>query len=286
MTHPPKIKTRIKTHNARLWQPGLLEQGSLVSLSAEASHHARSVLRIQAGERLLLFNEQHGEWLAEITGWRHNVGEAICQERVRAASAGACEKNGAHLYFSPIRPHRLSLLLTASVELGVSRLLPYRSAYSVARFSRARAQRVVISAVEQSQRLCCPIIAEEQDLQAKIFEHERIVLFCAERGARHSLPQAIADCAKKWDNIEQNVAVLIGPEGGFSPEEHAMLRACPRVVPISLGSRVLRCETAALAVLACWQLFAGNDFCNSLGNSLGESLGESLACAQAMMPMM
>ena len=259
-----KSSGTIKPRSTRLWQPGLLERDHRISLSAEATRHARDVLRIQSGERLLLFNEQHGEWLAEIASWRHNAGEAICQERVRSASDGAYERNGVHLYFSPIRPHRMSLLLTASVELGVSRLFPYRSSYSTARFSRERAQRVVISAVEQSQRLCCPMIDEEQSLQAEIFEQERIVLFCAERGARHELPQAMSLCAKKCDNIEQNVAILIGPEGGFSPQEHAMLRSCPQVVPISLGRRVLRCETAALAILACWQLFAGTSFASSL----------------------
>ncbi len=254
----------IKARTTRLWQPGLLERERSITLSADATRHARSVLRLQVGDRLLLFNEQHGEWLAEIKHWGHTSGEAICQECMRVASEGASEKLGPSLYFSPIRAHRLTLLLTASVELGASRLLPYRSTYSTARFSHERAQRVVISAVEQSRRLCCPILGDEQSLQAKIFEQEKVLLFCAESGARHSLQQAFALCAKECNSIEQNVAILIGPEGGFSPQEHAMLRACPCVVPVSLGKRVLRCETAALAVLACWQLFSGNPFASSL----------------------
>ncbi len=238
----------------RLWQQCLLRLREPILLSSAATHHARNVLRLQIGSRFSVFNEQHGEWLAEVVSWQGSEGEAICLERLRAPNAPEPDAVAPRLYFSAIRAHRLKLLIAGAVELGVSSLIPYRSAYTNARFSPERVSRMIVSSVEQSNRLSCPELKSEQQLSESIIAQEKALLFCAESGAARKLRDAISGLAPDVKSI----AIMIGPEGGFSEVEHAMLRANPKVIPVSLGKRVLRCETAALAAIACWQAMAGD----------------------------
>ncbi len=272
-----------QANTARFYQQGFLQRDAVISLSAETTHHARNVLRLHEGEQMRLFNKEHGEWLVEIVSWETNEktkgeqkakqrakqreeqgkswqgkswleksNKARCLHCLRPAHEGEAEQSGATLYFSPIRAHRLVWLLSGAVELGVSRLVPFRSSYTNAYFSHARAQKTIQAAVEQSERLTCPLLEEEQPLSAALVKREPQLLFCAERGETTSLQKTL-DEHTTTNTMTNNMAMLVGPEGGFSEAEHAMLRRCRSVVAVSLGARVLRCETAALAVLACWQ---------------------------------
>ena len=243
----------LHANTARFCQQGFLQQDAVVSLSAETTRHARSVLRLRTGERVRLFNEEHGEWLAELVSWQSNEGTARCLRCLRESHESEAERFGPTLYFSPIRAHRIVWLLSGAVELGVSTLVPFRSRYTNAHFSHARATRTMTAAVEQSERLTCPVLETEQPLSASLVAREERLLFCAERGAATSLLDAVAEHAET-----RRIAMLVGPEGGFSEEEQTMLRACRSVVPVSLGTRVLRCETASLSVLACWQACRGH----------------------------
>ncbi len=237
---------------ARFCQQGFLQRDAVVVLSSETTRHARSVLRLREGERVRLFNEEHGEWLAELVGWQGEEGTARCLRCLRQAHEGETERGGPTLYFSPIRAHRIVWLLSGAVELGVSKLVPFRSRYTNAHFSHARALRTVKAAVEQSERLTSPVLEEEQPLCTSLVTREERLLFCAERGAASSLQDVLEEHADA-----RHMAMLVGPEGGFSEEEQTMLRACRSIVPVSLGARVLRCETAVLSVLACWQAGRG-----------------------------
>ncbi len=253
----------LHANTARFCQQGFFQRDALVALSAETTHHARNVLRLREGEQMRLFNKEHGEWLVEIVGWHNKENKskgdtARCLHCLRPAHEGKAERGGPTLYFAPIRAHRLVWLLSSAVELGVSKLVPFRSSYTNAPFSHARAKKTILAAVEQSERLTCPILEEEQPLCASLVEREQQLLFCAERGEASTLQAAIAEHAatkNKNMNKNMNIAMLVGPEGGFSQEEQTMLRSCRSVVPVSLGTRVLRCETAVVAVLACWQVF-------------------------------
>ena len=275
MTQPTKPQTEKRqdeparnphANTARFCQQGFLQRDALVSLSAETTHHARNVLRLQAGEQVRLFNKECGEWLAEIVDWQKSKeGSARCLRCLREAQECDAEQQGPTLYFSPISSHRLVWLLSGAVELGVSRLVPFRSRYTNAHFSHARAARTIQSAVEQSERLTCPVLEAEQSLSAVLAARQSCdngerLLFCAERGEAACLHDALGDALKNplEEHAEtKRVAMLVGPEGGFSDEEQTMLRAYRSVVPVSLGERVLRCETAVVAVLACWQAFQG-----------------------------
>ena len=248
----------LHANTARFCQQGFLQRDAVVALSSETTHHAQKVLRLRVGEQVRLFNKECGEWLAELTGLRGREGTARCLRCLRQAHDGASEGasecaseyDGPTLYFSPIRAHRIVWLLSSAVELGVSRLVPFRSRYTNAHFSPARATRTLRAAVEQSERLTCPVLEAEQPLCAALVAREERLLFCAERGEAANLRDAIAEHAET-----RRMAMLVGPEGGFSDAEQTMLRACRSVVPVSLGERVLRCETAVLAVLAYWQAF-------------------------------
>jgi 16S rRNA (uracil1498-N3)-methyltransferase len=246
MTYPLRPKTRLYVEDA-------LRQHSTVSLSAKASHYLLDVLRLRAGAKLLVFNARDGEWQAELVEERKKSAKVRVWEQTRTPQAGS----EIALFFAPLKAARTDFLVEKATELGAGALFPVRTDYTnTGRVNTERLQTCAVEAAEQTGRLDVPQVHAYQSLERALAEWPpaRPLLHCDESGAGSPLPRALAAALPGGGAC----AVLVGPEGGFSPRERAWLRGLPFVVPVGLGPRVLRAETAALAALACVQAWRGD----------------------------
>jgi 16S rRNA (uracil1498-N3)-methyltransferase len=238
----------------RLFVAGDLGAGAHLTLTADQSHYLRHVLRRSEGQTLRVFNGRDGEWAARIETPARQTTVAI-EGRRRAQDVVP----DVTLAFAPIKKSPMEYLVEKATELGVKRLQPVITARTqVHRVNLDRLRAHAIEAAEQSWRLSVPEIAEPVDLN--IFMDGwggDPLLYCDERkvtGERDGALDTLAGAAHRlgpW-------AILIGPEGGFAPEEQAALEALPNAVTISLGPRIVRAETAAVMALTLWQAALGD----------------------------
>ncbi len=220
-----------------------LQPGVTVSLDAARAHYLARVLRLGIGDTVILFNARDGEWRARITGCERRAAQLRVEDLLRPPQA----EPGPSLWFAPPRRTRLEWLVEKAVELGVTRLCPVITARTVARLQRPeRLRSIAVEAAEQCRRMSLPEIAPARELGAVLAE-ERVpaLLFADEGGAGRPLLTAL--------QTHPGAAFLVGPEGGFTAAERAMLRARPEVVPVGLGPTILRSETAALYMLSGWR---------------------------------
>lgn len=243
----PKIATRLFVEEA-------LTEGQILGLDSARAHFLRSVLRLRPGASLALFNGCDGEWRAEVEGLGKGWASLALCERLREQS----REPDLALVFAPIKRARIDFLAEKATELGVAKLLPAMTRRtSVERVNVARLAANAREAAEQTERLSVPEVAEPRALSAILSDwpEDRPLIACAEAG--DALP--IAEYLAAWPrDAMQPAAILTGPEGGFAPEEFALLQRHPKVEMVSLGPRILRADTAALAALACWQAWAGD----------------------------
>jgi len=234
----------------RLYVTGDLGEGVAVTLDEGPAHYLLHVLRAGPGNLVALFNGRDGEWLAEIAAAAKRGVTAICRERT-AAQAGVPDL---WLAFAPVKKTPADYLVQKAAELGVSCLLPvFTRRTIVTRVNRERMTANAIEAAEQSERLTVPEVREAVSFDKLLagWPKERRLYFCDEGGDAKPL----ADAAR---GVSGPAAILTGPEGGFDPAERGALRALPFVTPVTLGPRILRADTAALAALALWQSVAGD----------------------------
>lgn len=228
-----------------------LGQGQSLRLGEAQAHYLFGVMREGVGSRVLLFNGRDGEWLAEVMEAGKRAGVLACLERTRAQTAPA----DLWLMFAPLKKARTDMIVEKAVELGAVRLLPVATDFTSSdRFRRDKAEAHVREAAEQSGGLTLAEVADAAPLRRVLagWSQDRRILW-ADESAGVSAPATVLAKAGggPW-------AVLIGPEGGFSDAERQSLRAAPFVVPISLGPRILRAETAAIAALTLWQAHLGD----------------------------
>lgn len=243
--------------NIRLFVDQDLEQGREIAVADDRAHYLTRVMRLQPGDSLRLFNGRDGEWLARIGA----VGRSGCALLLEAFLRRQRVEPGPVLAFAPIKKNRMHYLVEKATELGVERLLPVVTRNTVAdrvNLDRMRAQ--AIEAAEQCGRLTIPQVDAGKALDRLVSEWQmhRPLLFTDERGCGRPIADAVADCVSRSDGSPLLPGILVGPEGGFAADEADALRALAFVTPVSLGPRILRAETAALAALACWQAFAGD----------------------------
>ena len=234
----------------RLYVTGDLGANGTVALDEGASHYLLHVLRAKAGNRVLLFNGRNGEWLAEIGQLSKRGVTATCREQTRPQRAGP----DIWLAFAPIKKTPADYLVQKATELGVSVLQPvFTRRTIVTRVNLERMAANAAEAAEQSERLTVPEIREPADLDRLLtaWPQERRLYFCDEGGDAWPLAEAARGASGP-------AAIITGPEGGFDPAERALLRAQSFVTPVTLGPRILRADTAALAALAVWQSAAGD----------------------------
>jgi len=234
----------------RLYVTGDLGAGIAVVLDEGPSHYLLHVLRAKLGNRVLLFNGRDGEWLAEIDQVSKRGVIATCLNRTRAQAT----EPDIWLAFAPVKKTPADYLVQKATELGASRLLPvFTRRTIVARVNLERMAANAAEAAEQSERLTVPEIREAVDLDKLLafWPKERRLYFCDEGGDAKPLAETARGASGP-------AAILTGPEGGFDRAEREMLRAQPFVVPVTLGPRILRADTAALAALTIWQSTAGD----------------------------
>jgi len=233
----------------RLFVEQPLAERARVALGAPQAHYLLHVMRAHAGDHVSLFNGRDGEWLATITEARRRDCVLACERKTRQQA----DNDDLWLVFAPIKKTPADYLAQKATELGVSVLQPVITRRTIVhRINGERMRANAIEAAEQSHRLTVPEIRAPLDLSRLLNEwpRERNLLFCDEGGAP-PIVDALANAPKAaW-------AVLTGPEGGFDEEERKAIRALGSAVPASLGERILRADTAALAALAIWQAQCG-----------------------------
>ncbi len=227
-----------------------------VQLDETQSNYLLRVLRMRVGDRLLVFNGRDGEWAASITQVQSRLAHISLTERVRAPPAG--DRPEAYLLFAPIKKDHTDLIVEKATELGMSAIWPVLTARGQTRTVRTdRFRRIATEACEQSERLDLPVISEPLDLPEAV---ERLpsgcaLVFCDETRE----PAAAMPVAQVLPKLRgRNAALLIGPEGGFTPQERVFLKSRQDVFPVSLGPRILKAETAAIAAMALWQAICGD----------------------------
>lgn len=235
----------------RLYVAADLGEGVALTLDEGQTHYLLHVLRASAGNFVSLFNGRDGEWLGEITVMAKRGVGLTCRKQTRP-QIGAPD---IWLAFAPVKKTPSDYLVQKAAELGVSVLLPvFTRRTIVTRINEERMAANAIEAAEQSDRLSVPEIRTciSFDKLLGSWPAGRRLLFCDEGGDAKALTQAARETRGS------PTAILTGPEGGFDPAERAALRALPFVTPVTLGPRILRADTAALAALAIWQAVAGD----------------------------
>ncbi len=233
----------------RLFVPDPLADGALVALADGQAHYLRDVMRQRAGGEVLLFNGRDGEWRATI---------ATAERRAVSLSVEALTRpqvvlRDLELIVALVKRARLETIVEKATELGASRIRLAVTQFTQAeRTNVERLTAIAIEAAEQTGRLDVPEIVAPAKLDAILnaWPVERPLIFCDEAGDAPNMAEALAHPARG--------SILIGPEGGFSADERARIRALANVMPVSLGPRILRADTAAIAALSLWQSIAGD----------------------------
>lgn len=225
-----------------------LAPGQAVALGEAAANYLFAVMRLGVGAQLLLFNGRDGEWLAEVAEAGKRRGIALC----RAQTAPQRMPPDLWLLFAPVKKDRTAFIVEKAVELGVARLMPVATRHMNSERLRGDKQQAhAIEAAEQCGATFVPPVDDLQPLDRVLagWDGARRLYWCDESlvGQGPGFPPAGGPAA-----------ILIGPEGGFSPDEKARLRGLPFVHPIALGPRILRAETAALAAVTLWQATNGD----------------------------
>jgi 16S rRNA (uracil1498-N3)-methyltransferase len=235
----------------RLYVPASLAAGEAVTLKDQQSHYLLHVLRLQQGATFRLFNAVDGEWLAEITSVRKRDLTMRCDRRLREPQPPP----DIDYLFAPLKHARLDYLAQKATEMGAGRLRPVITRRTVVeRVNMERLRSNVIEAAEQCNLVGLPQVMEPQGLAEMIAQWDpaRRLIYCDEASSHNDPLSALREIKPG------PLALLIGPEGGFAPDEQALLKAQSFVSPISLGPRIIRSDTAAVAALALLQATLGD----------------------------
>jgi 16S rRNA (uracil1498-N3)-methyltransferase len=235
----------------RLFVPDALTEGAVVLPTPDQSRYLVTVMRRSVGDELALFNGRDGEWRAVVV----EASKRGCRLRVDNQTRAQETGPDLDLVIALVKRARLETIVEKAAELGARRVRLVITRYTNADHAKIdRLQAIAAEAAEQTGRLDVPEIVRSERLEPMLahWPFNRRLMFCDEAGgARPALEALRAAPAGPW-------AILIGPEGGFSPEERNRLRAHSSVTPVTLGPRILRADTAAIAALTLWQAALGD----------------------------
>lgn len=233
----------------RLFVPGPLAAGASIAVEGNPAHYLAKVMRVGEGDAVVLCDDVTGEWAARViaVGKREVALETVekLREREPVPDFWLCP--------ALLKKDRFDLVLEKATELGVRAIRPVVTRRCVAdKLNLERARTIVTEAAEQCARTALPELAEPLKLDALLagWPPERALFFADELGG--------AAAGEAFAAHSDRAALLVGPEGGFDDAERAAIRAHPAARAISLGPRILRGETAAIAATALWMAMAGD----------------------------
>ena len=233
----------------RLYVDHPLREGQTLPLNQNQAHYLFGVMRLGVGAEIFVFNGREGEFLASVAEAGKRRGVLVCVKQTKPLQMPP----DLWLFFAPIRKERTNFIVEKATELGAARILPVQTQYTNnERIRQDRLQAHAIEATEQCGGTYVPKVCELQKLDSVLADWptDRQLMFCDESlvGARETLGDAKSGL---W-------AILIGPVGGFSAEEREKIRNMPTTTTVSLGPRILRADTAAVAALTLWQSTLGD----------------------------
>ncbi|MVO15156.1 16S rRNA (uracil(1498)-N(3))-methyltransferase [Parasedimentitalea huanghaiensis] len=235
----------------RLYVEHPLGAGQSLPLDRDQAHYLFGVMRLSAGSQVLLFNGTDGEWLADVTEAKKRAGVLTCVEQTKPLQMPP----DLWLLFAPIKKARTDFIVEKAAEMGAAQILPVQTEFTNS--ERIRQDRLQSHAVEAAEQCGGTYVPEVGDLQklGRLLDHwpeDRQLMFCDEAEVGNALELAAgAHGDAPW-------AILIGPEGGFSEVERKRLHALPYSHVVSLGPRILRADTAAVAAMTLWQQALGD----------------------------
>lgn len=239
----------------RLFIDSPLQKGARIALDRGQANYLLNVLRLRDDENVLVFNGRDGEWRAQVSVEGRKSADLVCVEQTREQTA----RPDLIYAFAPLKHARLDYMVQKAVEMGAGILQPVitRRTQST-RVNLERMRSNAVEAAEQCGILSIPDVREEQNLERflKALEKDRVLVFCDEDAPVSNPVEALAQLG----NNRSGLAVIVGPEGGFTDQERALVSAHERCVRVSLGPRILRADTAAVAALAIVQSVLG-DWC-------------------------
>jgi 16S rRNA (uracil1498-N3)-methyltransferase len=229
-----------------------LAEGGRVALEVEAANYLLNVLRLPAGARVLCFNGRDGEWAARLEGEKTKRAVLLLEALVRLQEFPP----DVEYLFAPLKHARLVYMAQKAVEMGARRLSPIITRRT--QITRVNLDRLAANAREASEQcgvIWIPDITEPKSLEAALaaWPAERLLVFCDEDAPLANPLQALQSAPDA-----AGVSLLIGPEGGFDESERRLILSLPRVMRLSLGPRILRADTAAVAALALIQARFGD----------------------------
>lgn len=229
----------------RLFVRSPLAEGARIDLDAGQANYLGNVMRLGEGAELLAFDGSSGEWIARIA----EAGKKRMALAVGRRTREPETISDVWLAFAPVKRNQTDWLVEKATELGVARLIPVMTRRTIAeRVKLERLEAIAIEAAEQCGRTRLPAIEAPVQLAQLLKQGGRQLYFADEGGGDPAASTFKPGAA----------TILVGPEGGFTDEERAAIRAVPTAVPISLGPRILRAETAALAALTAYMAVAGD----------------------------
>lgn len=234
----------------RLHIPQPLSPGAALAPTLDQSRYLTQVMRLKAGDELLVFNGEHGEWRASVAEVLKKGVILRAEEKVREQ----INPPDVHLLIATVKKAALEFAVEKATELGAARIRLVSTARTQPQHLRLdRLDAIAEESAEQTGRLDVPPVDDPVKLDALLggWDGSRRLMFCDETGGEPAIRAVQAAGPGPW-------AILIGPEGGFSPEERDRLRALPFTTAVSLGPRVLRADTAATTALALWQAAVGD----------------------------
>lgn len=247
----------------RLYVAPDLVLGADIPIDGDQAHYLTRVLRLGVGDPVRVFNGRDGEFEASVSAVTKSTARLGLTKRVRE-QAGVPDL---WLLFAPLKKARTDFVVEKAVELGAAEILPVITERTDADTVRVdRLSRIAVEAAEQTERLDVPPVRDAVKLPALLggWDTRRLLIYADEAGDEQGRPWGgeagkagpIADVLAGLE--DGPAAILIGPEGGFSPAERKRLREQSFVRPVGLGPRILRAETAAVAALALWQALRGD----------------------------
>lgn len=238
----------VKSAKVRLYVEHPLGQGQTIPLDRDQAHYLFGVMRLSVGDHVLVFNGRDGEWLVQVSDAGKRGGALDCVAQTKPLQLPP----DLWLLFAPIKKARTDFIVEKAAEMGAARICPVQTEFTNSeRIRRDRLQAHAVEAAEQCGGTYVPDVAELERLDRVLatWPADRQIMFCDE--ALVGAGEVLSVGGDKW-------AILIGPEGGFSDAERARLAAMPNAHAVSLGPRILRADTAAVAAMTLWQSALGD----------------------------